>query len=73
MTGDCIITLHSIMRDPDELARARDEIQAAWVIAAKRAEKPPRERLVVTGLAAERHGCPVARGVILKTEKHWSK
>lgn len=73
MTGDCIVTLHGIMRDPDELARARDEIQAAWVIAAQRAEKPPRERLVVTGLAAERVRCSVAKRVILTTEKHWSK
>ena len=73
MIGDCLITLHSIMRDPDELARAREEIQVAWINAARRAEKPPRERLVATGLAAERVRCPAAKRVILTTEKHWSK
>ena len=73
MTGDCIVTLHSIMRDPDELARAQAEIHEAWVSTMRRAEKPPRERLTVTGQVAERVRCPAAKRVILTTEKHWSK
>ena len=70
---DCLITLHAIMRDPAEMARAREEIQAAWVNAARRLEKPPRERLTVTGLAAARVRCPTAKRVILTTEKNWSQ
>ena len=70
---DCLITLHALMRDPAEMARARDEIQQAWVSASKRLEKPPRARLTVTGLAAARVRCPTAKRVILTTEKNWSQ
>ena len=71
---DCVKTLHMIMRDPDELKRAQADFAAAWVNAAmQRKNKPPRARFIATGRAAERLTCPVARRIVLTTEKEWGK
>ena len=70
---DCIDTLHGIMRSQDELARAQADIDTAWRAAMSRKPRAPRERLIVTGAAAQRHDCPRIQEIIFITEEDWSK
>ena len=70
---DCIKTLHMIMRDPDELKRAQADFAVAWLNAMRRGDKARPERFKATGEGIGRILCPVARNVILKTEKNWSE
>lgn len=70
---DCIKTLHAIMCDPDELKQAQADFSVAWVNAMQRNSKLPRTRFAANGRAAERLTCPVARRIILTTEKEWSE
>lgn len=70
---DCVKTLHAVMRDPDELARVQHDLNRAWAEAMTRPKKAPRGRIVANGEAARRVRCPVAKRVILTTEKHWSE
>lgn len=77
---DCTEKLHSILRSPEELARAFSDFARAWgcstVVGAGKAPgghaQTAGEPFRATGEAAARLRCPVARRVILKTEKHWS-
>ena len=70
---DCVKTLHMIMRDPDELKRAQADFAAAWSKAIAMKNKPRQERFTATGEAVKRISCPIAKKIILKTEKEWSE
>lgn len=70
---DCVETLHLIMTSPAELAQAQADIAASWRKSLDRASSAPRERFIVTGLAAARHKCLRVRRVILTTENGWSE
>jgi len=70
---DCLRTLHTVLRDPDELAAARTDIFTAWVAALVRPRRAARERLVATGAAGRRLRCPRAQKIVDQTEKDWSE
>lgn len=70
---DCIETLHGILNNPDELRRAQADFAVAWTNAMQRNSRPPRTRFAANGRVAERLTCPVARQIILTTEKKWSE
>lgn len=60
---------------PKPFDEAMAELVLAWPGLVNASAEPvaaPVERLRATGEAAARLRCPVARRVILKTEKHWS-
>ena len=70
---DCIKTLHMIMCSHDELKRAQADFASAWSKAIAMKNKPRQERFRATGEAAKRISCPIAKNIILKTEKEWSE